>query len=824
MKRKLLALILCVTIAMPFLVSSQITMYAETTTNATVIHRGTVGEGGAPWRLYSDGTLIVESGFINWTGSVSPWNQHVRSISRIVFTGEIIAGSSLSRLFHFNWISFSPQLEPRPFYIEGFSYFDTSNVTDMSYMFASSLVRDLDLSSFDTGNVTNMSGMFSNTWHLRNLDISTFDTNNVINMSRMFSGSAVTYLNLSSFDTSNVVDMSRMFQWSQITNLDLSNFNPKNVIDMSNMFERSALTDLDLSNFNTLNVINMSEMFRGTNHIINIDLSGLDTRSVTNMSGMFRESTVVNLGLSNLDNCSVTDMTDMFRETNHLTKLNLSNFKTPNVTDMGRMFYRSGITNLDLFSFDTSEVTNMSDMFYRSAVAYLDLSSFDTSNVTNMSRMFSRSSVTYLDLNHFNTSNVINMNGMFNWSNNLTAIHLSNFNTKNVADMGNMFSLSPIEILDTLNFNTSNVTNMSGMFSNTNLTELDLSNFDTSNVTQMGSMFSGLRNLTSLDISSFDTSNVIGMSYMFSSISVETLDLSNFDTSNVTNMRGMFRWANTELDLSNFDTRNVRNMESMFEWAHVENLDLSNFYVHSDTQMGNIFWYASPLYQLTLGEHFHFGNNFRHSAFGRDAALLHRAFGTRYSVRWQNIGTGTVCNPQGNFIFSAGGLMANFDGATMADTWVWSQRYRIYVTPSPHNVLLNGETINITAFNIKGNNYFRLRDIAYLLNGTSSQFNVTWSETLRTEIYMPGQIYLTLGQAYIPLGTEMTARNMYEYQLAIPSGAVLFLNFGTTFETVYPLAYTINGYNYFMLRNLGDIVGFEVDWCEATSTVLINTN
>ena len=44
----------------------------------------------------------------------------------------------------------------------GFSFFDTSNVTTMSYMFQTSPSYFLDLSSFDTSKVTNMRSMFYN--------------------------------------------------------------------------------------------------------------------------------------------------------------------------------------------------------------------------------------------------------------------------------------------------------------------------------------------------------------------------------------------------------------------------------------------------------------------------------------------------------------------------------------------------------------------------------------------------------------------------------------------------------------------------------------
>ena len=59
------------------------------------------------------------------------------------------------------------------------SSFDTSNVTDMSYMFGSSEAETLDLSSFDTSNVTDMSYMFFNCTVLNELDITGFDTSSV---------------------------------------------------------------------------------------------------------------------------------------------------------------------------------------------------------------------------------------------------------------------------------------------------------------------------------------------------------------------------------------------------------------------------------------------------------------------------------------------------------------------------------------------------------------------------------------------------------------------------------------------------------------------
>ena len=64
---------------------------------------------------------------------------------------------------------------------------DTSNVTDMNYMFYScSALTSLDVSGWDTSNVTNMSSMFNYCSSLNSLDLSGWDTSNVTNIYGMF--------------------------------------------------------------------------------------------------------------------------------------------------------------------------------------------------------------------------------------------------------------------------------------------------------------------------------------------------------------------------------------------------------------------------------------------------------------------------------------------------------------------------------------------------------------------------------------------------------------------------------------------------------------
>ena len=304
-----------------------------------------------------------------------------------------------------------------------------------------------------------------------------------------------------------------------------------------------------------------------TKNIVEIDLSNFNTSQVTDMGIMFSGMrNLTTLDLSNFDTSKVTDMYGMFRDMSNLTTLNLSNFNTSKVTDMYAMFYNlSKLTTLNLSNFNTSKVTNMYAMFY------------------NLSKL------TTLDLSNFNTSKVTNMGLMFSGMSNLTALNLSSFDTSKVTDMGYMFyDASSLTTLDLSNFDTSKVTNMSYMFRGvSNLTTLDLSNFDTSKVTDMSHMFHGVSNLTTLDISNFDTSKVTNMYAMFYNLSkLTTLDLSNFNTSKVTKMSFMFSdMLNlTSLDISNFDTSNVTKMSSIFSLRDEDKLKdkLEKIYVNND--------------------------------------------------------------------------------------------------------------------------------------------------------------------------------------------------------------------------------------------------
>lgn len=170
---------------------------------------------------------------------------------------------------------------------------------------------------------------------------------------------------------------------------------------------------------------------------------------------------------------------------------------------------------------------------------------------------------------------------------------------------------------------------------------------DISNAVNISQMFQGNSTLTSLDLSNFNTSNAVSMRYTFSNMSsLQTLDVSLFDTSNVTTMVGLFAGSSNSpfLDLSNFDTTKV-------------------------TDMNQMFLRTARLNKLMLG------NNFQVKVSWAGNAQLPNVTSTEvYTGNWQNIGIGTAEQPNGNFVGSSTDLMDQYNGATMADLYVWQPR------------------------------------------------------------------------------------------------------------------------------------------------------
>ena len=326
---------------------------------------------------------------------------------------------------------------------------NTSRVKNMRFMFSGGkwIIKKIKITNLDTSNVEDMSYMFAASPYEQSItadpiDLSGFNTSKVTNMQGMFSGSHFPFIDIRHFDTSNVTNMESMFaDLHKVTSLDLSGLNVKKVSNIQYIFSGSNdLQSLNLSGWELDSITNMSFMFNGLKQLISLNLTAFTTKNVTNMSYMFfGTKKLANLNLSSFDTSNVTNMAGMFQSMESLTSLNLSNFNTSNVTDMNNMFRDNfALKTLNLSSFDTSNVTNMAEMFRHDGAIYpLDVSSFDTRKVTNMTNMFYSTLMSpensTLDISNFDTRSLVSAAGMFNYtkaktiyaSNKFTVAHLS---------------------------------------------------------------------------------------------------------------------------------------------------------------------------------------------------------------------------------------------------------------------------------------------------------------------------------------------------------------------------------------------------------------
>ncbi|MCL1861969.1 MAG: cellulase family glycosylhydrolase [Defluviitaleaceae bacterium] len=134
----------------------------------------------------------------------------------------------------------------------------------------------------------------------------------------------------------------------------------------------------------------------------------------------------------------------------------------------------------------------------------------------------------------------------------------------------------------------------------------------------------------------------------------------------------------------------------------------------------------------------------------------------------------------------------------------------VTATPSAHGMFVDGYAVEISAYNIDGSNFFMLRDVAHALQNTSAEFDIDWDEGRNAVI-------LTTGIPHDAAGGFSVVTDEASY--AVPSTATVYVD-GSRASL---RAYNINGHNFFMLRDLGEVIGFDVIWDEALSAVLINT-
>lgn len=135
----------------------------------------------------------------------------------------------------------------------------------------------------------------------------------------------------------------------------------------------------------------------------------------------------------------------------------------------------------------------------------------------------------------------------------------------------------------------------------------------------------------------------------------------------------------------------------------------------------------------------------------------------------------------------------------------------IVATPTSAKVVVNGKLTYFEAYSIEGSNYFKLKDIAFAVNGSDKQFAVNWDGTKKV-------INLVSGAPYSPVGSEMSIGDGKSKKAVVNTSKI--------YKDGHPVelkAYTIGGNNFFKLKDLAQAFNITVSWDPLTKTVGIDT-
>ena len=124
-------------------------------------------------------------------------------------------------------------------------------------------------------------------------------------------------------------------------------------------------------------------------------------------------------------------------------------------------------------------------------------------------------------------------------------------------------------------------------------------------------------------------------------------------------------------------------------------------------------------------------------------------------------------------------------------------------SPTNDSLTCDGAAQNPTVYKIGGSNYFKIRDVAAMLDGTEKQFAVGYDGQLKS-------VTATTGQGYAKQPGDLAGAPAGGNKTAEISSDTIYVNG----EKVDAEVYKIDGSNYFKLRDLGKALDFYVGWSQ----------
>ena len=252
---------------------------------------------------------------------------------------------------------------------------DTSAVTNMSYLFSYKYSFNEDIGDWNTSSVTNMISMFRGAIEF-NQDISSWDTSSVTNMSSMFQGAKKFNQDISSWDTSSVTNMSSMFMDNRAFNQDIGSWNIDNLTNAGQMFKGAWNLNQPIpGNFVdkgvSFLVVSKKEGLRSCWRIWYLFVE-FYSRCFSQNWGQAPDKGIYNNVTGSIDNIHMAVYSLAQDSSDAANKYgSIGSWDTSNVKNMSHLFENSLLIsnfNQDISGWDTSILVNMSYMFYISSL------------------------------------------------------------------------------------------------------------------------------------------------------------------------------------------------------------------------------------------------------------------------------------------------------------------------------------------------------------------------------------------------------------------------------------------------------------------------
>jgi len=272
---------------------------------------------------------------------------------------------------------------------------DTGRTTSMARMFRDVALTSLDLTGFDTSAVTDMSYMFYNCNKLHTLDVTGWDTGNVTTTRCMFyfDNKLVNLIGEEGWVLNNVETVQSMFRaCTALETVDVTNWDLSKVTTFSGFFCSNsdntgamALKELvGMENWNIQLLETLDSAFYGCGQLETMDMSGWNVSNLTSANHAFTDCyKLKNVDFSGWNTPALTTLDAIFNDCHSLVEVDVSDLDTGNVVTFAQIFEACWSLErvIGLENWDTSKGNDFSEMFSGCGnLEEVNLSTFDTRN------------------------------------------------------------------------------------------------------------------------------------------------------------------------------------------------------------------------------------------------------------------------------------------------------------------------------------------------------------------------------------------------------------------------------------------------------------